>query len=393
MPDPMEARGAMSQTRPEPESVQLALREIAEAREHLRLAGDALSALGASEAVVEAPSAAAREGRQLEIGAPQDLLDVAHEVVQQVLPGQLAQRAHEVGSAPRDWLYRVYSLSCAPRNIADPVATIVVMLAAVKFGLHHQLLLQTERRLGLAHKAPIPNLDLFLETFISEIAQADRSDTHFNDWLKRIVDAHYPGFRNNRRLVLPNGDYFIVPDDIEPLRQQPAASLAASAFSSPIDPASSAVIPPGSGWKITLRYAAVLHNADYPAFHMKHHSGIDIYRWDAYQAPVHAMRAGSVVDSVYLPKGFGNTVVIKHDDGTCLRYTHLDKKQVAKGERVDRGQQIGTVGKGAKNIFPAHLHLDMPRSSAYARAGTYYDTIAEVAERFIDPLSRIPAAI
>ncbi len=38
----------MSQTRPEPEGVQLALREIAEARAHLRLAGDALSALGAS---------------------------------------------------------------------------------------------------------------------------------------------------------------------------------------------------------------------------------------------------------------------------------------------------------------------------------------------------------
>lgn len=384
----------MSQTRPEPDGVQLALREIAEAREHLRLAGVALSALGASEAVVEAPLAAFRKGRQLNFGTlPQDLLDIAHEVVLQVFPDQLAQRAHEVGSAPRDWLYHVYSLSCAPRNISEPVATIVVMLAAVKFGLHHQLLLQTERRLGLAHKTPIPNLDLFLETFISEIAQADRSDGHFNDWLKRIAAAHYPDFRNNKRLVLPNGDYFIVPDPIEPIRKQATAALAASAFSSPIDPASSVMIPPGSGWKITLRYAAVLHNADYPAFHGKHHSGIDIYRWDAYQAPAHAMRAGLVIDSVYLPKGFGNTVVIEHDDGTCLRYTHLDEKLVAKGDRVVRGQQIGTVGKGAKNIFPAHLHLDMPRSSAFARAGTYCDTIAEVTERFIDPLSRMPAGI
>ncbi len=383
----------MSQTRPKPNGVQLALREIAEAREHLRLASDALSAFGAPEAVGEAPSAAAHEGRQLEIGAPQDLLSVAHEVVLQVLPGQLARRAHEVGSAPRDWLYRVYSLSCAPRDIADPVATIVVMLAAVKFGLHHQLLLQTERRLNLSHKAPIPNLDRFLETLLSEMARADRSAGHFNDWLKRIVATHNPDFQNSRRLNLPNGDYFIVPDAIEPVRQQAAASLAASAFSSPIDPASSVMIPPGSGWKITLRYAAVLHNADYPAFHMKHHSGIDIYRWDAYQAPVHAMRAGLVIDSVYLPKGFGNTVVIEHEDGTCLRYTHLDEKLVEKGERVDRGQQIGTIGKGAKNIFPAHLHLDMPRSSAHARAGTYYDTIAEVTERFIDPLSQIPAAI
>ena len=382
----------MSQTRPEPNGVQLALREIAEAREHLRLASDALSTFGTSEAVVEAPPAA-REGRQLVYEKPpQDLLDIAQEVIQQVFPDQLAQRAHDVGSAPRDWLYRVYTLSCAPRDIAEPVATIVVMLAAVKFGLHHQLLLQTERRLNLAHKAPIPNLDRFLETLLSEMARADRSAGHFNDWLKRTVATHYPDFQNSRRLDLPNGDYFIVPAAIEPVRQE-AESLAAAAFSSPIDPASSVMIPPGSGWKITLRYAAVLHNADYPAFHGKRHSGIDIYRWDAYQAPAHAMRGGTVIDSVYLPKGFGNTVVIEHEDGTCLRYTHLDEKLVAKGERANRGQQIGTVGKGAKNIFPAHLHLDMPRSSAYARAGTYYDTIAEVAERFIDPLSRIPAGI
>ena len=40
----------MSQTRPEQEGIQLALREIAEAREHLRLAGDALSAAATTEA-------------------------------------------------------------------------------------------------------------------------------------------------------------------------------------------------------------------------------------------------------------------------------------------------------------------------------------------------------
>ena len=110
-------------------------------------------------------------------------------------------------------------------------------------------------------------------------------------------------------------------------------------------------------------------------------------------APVYAMRAGAVIDSVYLPKGFGNTVVVEHEDGTCLRYTHLDEKLVKVGDNVIRGQQIGTVGKGAKNIYPAHLHLDMPRTGAYARARTYYDTPAAVAERFIDPLSQIAAAV
>ena len=384
----------MTQTLPEPKTVQLALREIAEAREHLRLADDALSAFGTVEAVGETPAAAAREGRQLELGdPPHDLLDIAHEVIHQVLPEQLSQRALQAGASPRDWLYRVYTVSCVPRGIAEPMTTIVVMLAAVKFGLRHQLLLQTETRLGLGHKTPIAQLDLFLETFISEMMEADRSDDRFNDWLKRIVAEHYPGFGNGKRLDLPDGDYLVMPESIEPIRQQAAAPLVASALTSPMDPASSVVIPPGSDWRVTLGYAEILHDEAYPAFHGKRHSGIDIYRWNAHQAPVHAMRAGTVIDSVYLPKGFGNTVVVEHEDGTCLRYTHLDRKLVKKGERVARGQQIGTVGKGAKNIYPAHLHLDMPRCSAFARARTYYDTVDEVAERFIDPLSLIPAGI
>ena len=384
----------MTQTLSEPKQVKLALAQIADARELLRLASDVLSAFGATEAMVEPPPAVVREGRQLEIGdPPHDLLDIAHEVIHQVFPEQLAQRALQHGTTPRDWLYRVYAVSCIPRSITEPVTTLVVMLAAVKVGLRHQLLLQTETRLGHQHKTPIPQLDLFLETFISEMMAADLSDVRLNDWLKRTVTDHYPDFRNNRRLNLPNGDYLLMPDVIEPILQQAAAPMAASALTSPIDPSSAVVIPPGSGWRITLGYAEILYDEAYPAFHEKHHSGIDIYRWDAYQAPVHAMRPGIVIESVYLPKGFGNTVTVEHDDGTCLRYTHLDKKLVKKGDRIVRGQQIGTVGKGAKNIYPAHLHLDMPRSRAYARARTYYNTTSEVAERFIDPLSQIPATI
>lgn len=44
-------------------------------------------------------------------------------------------------------------------------------------------------------------------------------------------------------------------------------------------------------------------------------------------------------------------------------------------------------------VIPAHQHLNMLRSRAHARARTYYDTPAEVAERFSDPLSQIPAGI
>lgn len=314
----------MSERLPEPGQVKLALQEIAEAREHLRLAGDILSAFGTAEGVEEAPAAVAEEARQLDPGEPpRDLLDIAHEVIQQVFPERLAQRAVQDGRTSRDWLYRVYAVSCAPRGIAEPVATLVVMLAAVKFGLRHQLLLGTETRLGLARKAPIPNLGRFLETFISEMVEADRGDGRVNDWLKRMVSEHNPDFDDNRGLDLPSGDYLLMPEEIEPIRRQSAAPASASALTSPVDSTSAVVIPPGSGWRITLGYAAVLHNEDYPAFHGKHHSGIDVARYGCFQAPVYAMRPGVVIDSVYLPKGFGNTVTVEHDDGSCLRYTHF----------------------------------------------------------------------
>lgn len=382
----------MNQALPEQEQVKLALREVAVARERLQVAHDILSAIDRSAVAPAEPPAARVEARRADLGeAPQDLLDLAHAIIKRLLPGQLTRRANQAGASPRDWLYRVQTISIAPRGIDEPVATILVMLAAVKFGLRHQLLLQTETRLGLPHKTPIPNLDLFIETFLSEMLEADRSDARFNNWLKRTVEHHYPGFRKSKRLDLPEGEYILVPKDIGSLGQHADADPAT--LTSPVDPASGVVIPPGSDWRITLRFAQILDSADFPAFDGKRHSGIDVYRWNAFQAPVYAMRAGVVIDSVYLPKGFGNTVVIEHGDGTCLRYTHLDNRQVSAGDPIVRGQPIGTVGKGAKDIYPAHLHLDMPRSSAFARARTYYDTAAEVAERFIDPLSQMSAGI
>ena len=100
-----------------------------------------------------------------------------------------------------------------------------------------------------------------------------------------------------------------------------------------------------------------------------------------------------MIDAVYLPKGFGNTVTVEHDDGTCQRYTHLDKKLVKKGNRVVRGQQIGTVGKGAKNIYARRICTWTCRAPEPMSAPELTTTRRpKLTERFIDPLSRIPAS-
>ena len=59
----------------------------------------------------------------------------------------------------------------------------------------------------------------------------------------------------------------------------------------------------------------------------------------------------------------GNTVRIQHDDGSMTKYFHLEGFSVRNGERVEAGQQIGTMGRTGNT--PArgdtHLHFELWR--------------------------------
>lgn len=63
-------------------------------------------------------------------------------------------------------------------------------------------------------------------------------------------------------------------------------------------------------------------------------------------------------------QGYGNTVVVKHPDGTYTLYAHLDAIIVAPGDRLVGGQSIGTVGRTAATranpgrTVPPHLHFE-----------------------------------
>ncbi|MFV3130066.1 LysM peptidoglycan-binding domain-containing protein [Niveispirillum sp. KHB5.9] len=55
-------------------------------------------------------------------------------------------------------------------------------------------------------------------------------------------------------------------------------------------------------------------------------------------------------------KSFGNLVLIRHDGGFVTVYAHLDVIAVEQGQRVTRGQGIGTVGQTG-NVRSAQLHF------------------------------------
>lgn len=86
------------------------------------------------------------------------------------------------------------------------------------------------------------------------------------------------------------------------------------------------------------------------------HKGIDIYARKG--TPVVAIRDGIIVKRSRTLNG-GKTLWLKptHQSWTAY-YAHLDKQLVKKGQRVRKGEVIGTVGNtGNARSTPSHLHF------------------------------------
>jgi murein DD-endopeptidase MepM/ murein hydrolase activator NlpD len=58
--------------------------------------------------------------------------------------------------------------------------------------------------------------------------------------------------------------------------------------------------------------------------------------------------------------GYGNLVLIRHDNGMVTAYAHLDRVAVSKDQKVMQGQAIGTVGSTG-TVANAQLHFEVRR--------------------------------
>lgn len=78
--------------------------------------------------------------------------------------------------------------------------------------------------------------------------------------------------------------------------------------------------------------------------------------------PVIATASGVVreVKRSELQAGYGNYIEIDHGQGLVTRYAHLQDTQVRYGEKVSKGQAIGTVGTSGGSVAP-HLHYEILR--------------------------------
>jgi murein DD-endopeptidase MepM/ murein hydrolase activator NlpD len=89
------------------------------------------------------------------------------------------------------------------------------------------------------------------------------------------------------------------------------------------------------------------------------HSGVDIAA--PVGTPVLAADGGVVIFSGTL-HGYGNTVIIRHDDDYATVYGHNARNLVSEGARVDRGQEIGEIGRTG-HTTGANLHFEVRRDN------------------------------
>ena len=86
-----------------------------------------------------------------------------------------------------------------------------------------------------------------------------------------------------------------------------------------------------------------------------HHTGLDFAAPSG--TPVFAALAGKVLQED-AGGAYGNHIVVRHDNGVKTLYAHLTSTKVRPGDRVLRGQVIGTVGSTGNSTGP-HLHFEV----------------------------------
>ncbi len=79
-------------------------------------------------------------------------------------------------------------------------------------------------------------------------------------------------------------------------------------------------------------------------------------------SPVRAAENGVVVYTGDDLEGYGNLVLVRHENRMMSAYAHLDKTLVKRGTKVARGQSIGTVGSTGQVDSP-QLHFEIRRGT------------------------------
>jgi len=90
------------------------------------------------------------------------------------------------------------------------------------------------------------------------------------------------------------------------------------------------------------------------------HHGIDLAGPEGLD--IHCSGAGTVLYAKMNRHGYGKEVVVDHGFGYTSRYAHLRDIHVKKGQKVKRGEVLGTLGSTGRSTGP-HLHYEIRKDN------------------------------
>ncbi len=110
--------------------------------------------------------------------------------------------------------------------------------------------------------------------------------------------------------------------------------------------------PVKSPYKITQGYGKTSYSHHYKG---GYHNGIDFS--GRYSHTIMAAGDGKILATGNMGRyGYGNWIVIDHNNGLATLYGHLSRISVHKGEKVNRGEKIGVMGTTGFSTG-THLHF------------------------------------
>ncbi len=91
------------------------------------------------------------------------------------------------------------------------------------------------------------------------------------------------------------------------------------------------------------------------------HHGIDLA--GPYGLEVHSTGDGVVVSAYLNRHGYGKEVIVDHGFGYTTKYAHLQEIMVKRGQKLKRGEVLGTLGSTGRSTGP-HLHYEVRKDAA-----------------------------
>lgn len=125
----------------------------------------------------------------------------------------------------------------------------------------------------------------------------------------------------------------------------------------------------------------------------KMHTGVDFSAPKG--TPIHATGDGVVREVKTVFGGYGKYVEIDHGFGFITKYAHMNEFNVSKGQKVKRGDVIGTVGNTGSSTAP-HVHYEVLKDDRFVNPVHYffkelnpseYDRILDLASKENQSLS------